>query len=426
MDNVRKSAFDSLKRCEKDGKYSNLEVLTNISKSNFDSRDKGLYTALVYGVIEKRITLDTLISSFSDKALDKIDVDTKTALRLGLYQIAFMDRIPDHAAINESVEIIKNSPCRSSASFVNAVLRNAVKNKAHFDEIIKKGGMSAVYSMPQWIIDLWIKGYGEEKSMSILESFLTPPSVTLRVNTLKINRDTLLERLKESGADVESHPFAKDIIILKSGGVETLYGFENGLFFVQGTSSYTAVKSLSLKEGERVVDACACPGGKSFSAAIEMSNKGELFSFDLHKNKLSLIDKGAKRLGIDIIKTDENNANSPKEELIGSADAVICDVPCSGLGIIAKKPDIKYKDKKEIERLPEIQLSILKNSSRYLKVGGRLLYSTCTLNPDENERVTDAFLKGNPDFERADKPHTLFASEGFEDGFFYDLLVKKQ
>ncbi|MBQ7898077.1 MAG: 16S rRNA (cytosine(967)-C(5))-methyltransferase RsmB [Clostridia bacterium] len=421
MNNVRKLAFDSLKRCEKDGKYSNLEVSSLIVRSNLDPRDKGLFTALVYGVIEKRITLDALISEFSDKPIEKLDSDVVIALRLALYQLTFMDRIPPHAAINESVELVKATPHKASAPFVNAVLRSALKSKDRFDEILEKKGKSAIYSIPDWIIELWEKGYGGEKTERLLCGFLSSPPVTLRVNTLKITAEELLEKLQDK---VIPHPAAPDILILQGGSVEELDGFHDGLFFVQGTSSYTAVRTLSPKGGERLIDVCACPGGKSFSAAIEMGNRGEVLSFDLHKNKLSLIDKGAKRLGIDIIKSDENNANIPKEELLATADKVICDVPCSGLGIIAKKPDIKYKDKKDIERLPEIQLSILKNSSRYLKKGGRLLYSTCTLNPDENERVTDAFLRENPHFKRVGEPTTIFPGTDFEDGFFYDILEK--
>lgn len=423
MYNVRKLAFDSLKKCEKDGKYSNLEVSSLIVRSDLDPRDKGLFTALVYGVIEKRITLDALISAFSEKPLHKLDRDVVIALRLAIYQLVFMDRIPPHAAINESVELVKATSHKASAPFVNAVLRTALKNKEHFLEILEKSGKSAVYSVPEWIIELWERGYGEEKTKALLEGFMSNPPVTLRVNTLKIKREELLERLSDKA---EPHATAPDILVLKGGSVEELEGFREGLFFVQGTSSYTAVRALSPKSGERVIDVCACPGGKSFSAAIEMGNRGELFSFDLHKNKLSLIDKGALRLGIDIIKSDENNANSPREELLGTADKVICDVPCSGLGIIAKKPDIKYKDKKEIERLPEIQKSILTNSVKYLKSGGRLLYSTCTLNPDENERVTDAFLEENQGFRRVGKPTTIFPEGDFEDGFFYDIIEKTE
>ena len=425
MKNPRKLAFDSLLRCEKDGKYSNLEVASRISSNELDTRDKSLYTALVYGVIEKRISLDALISHFSKRPVESIDREALVALRLGLYQIAFMDRIPTHSACDESVKLVKASYKKASVPFVNGVLRSAVKERESFEMILSKAGESALYSMPKYIITLWREGYGEEMTKKLLSAFQKKPPVTLRVNTLKISADSLFQKFLSSGASVERHSFAEDIIVLLSGSVEELYGYNEGYFFVQGTGSYMAVKALSPKAGERIIDTCACPGGKSFSASVEMKNKGEVFSFDLHKNKLSLIEKGAERLGIDIIRAEENNANNPKDELLGTADGVICDVPCSGLGIIAKKPDIKYKDGEDIKRLPEIQKSILKNSSRYLKKGGRLVYSICTLNPKENERVTEEFLQENTDFHRAKGyPVTVFPFDGYEDGFFYDLLIK--
>ncbi len=421
MTDARRLAFDSLKKCEKDGKYSNLEVSASLNRQNLSSRDKALYTALVYGVIEKRITLDAVIKEFSSKEIEKLDKEVLTVLRLAFYQIMFMDKIPDHAVCDRSVRLIKEVGFSSSASFVNAVLRTALKNRDSFSKIISKNGDSAVYSIPEWIISLWRDGYGEEKTKELLFSFTKRPPTTLRVNTLKTDAKTLLEHIPNA----HPHPKEKDIIILDSGGVEELYGYQEGLFFVQGTSSLTALKALKVKSGQRVIDVCSCPGGKSFSAAIEMENCGEVYSFDLHQNKLSLVDKGAKRLGIDIIKTKECDARKPFEELFSTADAVIADVTCSGLGIIAKKPDIKYKEKSEIERLPEIQYAILSSSAKYLKKGGRLLYSTCTLNPEENERVVDRFLKENPDFKREGSPTTIFAEDGFEDGFFYDILIKE-
>ena len=425
LSSPRKLALESLLKCERDGKYSNLEVSSLISKNALEPCDRGLYTALVYGVIEKRITLDAIIARFSSKSLDKLDREVLNTLRMGLYQLTFMDRIPEYAVLDESVRLIKAVRLGASAPFVNAVLRSALRNKDSFQEILEGAGESALYAMPEPIIDLWRRGYGEERTTELLRGFSKKPPTTLRVNTLKISSDALFDRLIKSGASVSRHPSARDIIILEEGGVEELSGFEEGLFFVQGTSSYTAVNALRLLPDMRVIDTCACPGGKSFSAAIEMKNRGEIFSFDLHKNKLSLIDKGCERLGIDIISASENNANSPREDLIGSADAVICDAPCSGLGIVAKKPDIKYKDISEIERLPALQLGILESSSRYLKRGGRLLYSTCTLNPLENEGVTDKFLMKNPDFRREGAPVTIFPSRDFEDGFFYDILIKE-
>lgn len=413
--NPRKLAFDSLKKCSKAGKYSNLEVLASLSRNELDTRDKALYTALVYGVIERSITLDYIISRYSKLALEKLDEDTITALRLGICQIVYMDRIPDFSACNETVNLVPHS----SKAYVNAVLRAVIRDKDNIDTHLKNAPLSVKFSVPEWIIDIWKKGYGEDKTLEILEGFLRKPRLTLRVNTLKTTAKELLEKI-----DGEPHPDLPDVIYA-DGNVESIYGFDDGLFFVQGSNSRRAVAALSLKKGESVIDVCACPGGKSFSAAIDMENEGHLFSFDLHKNKLSLIEKGAERLGISIITTDTHNGTTPREELIGKADAVICDVPCSGLGIIAKKPDIKYKNFSDIERLPKIQLEILTASSRYLKKGGRLVYSTCTLNPDENEKITDAFLSSNTDFHRAEGyPRTFFPEGSSEDGFFCDLIIK--
>lgn len=411
----RKLAFDSLKRCTKDGKYSNLEVLASLSRSSLDQRDKGLYTALVYGVIEKTITLDSIIERYSNLPLSKLDSDTLTALRLGIYQIRYMDRIPDHSACNESVELVK----RSAKPYVNGVLRAVVKGRSDVDAFLEKAPLSVKYSVPQAIIDIWLKGYGEEKTLEILGGFSVKPPMTLRVNTIKTNTEELLKH-----TDGREHPLFGDMIYA-SGAAEAIYGYDDGLFFVQGTNSRYAVKALALKPGERVIDCCACPGGKSFSAAIDMENRGEIYSMDLHANKLSLVEKGAKRLGIDIIKTAVHNATAPVEELVGTADAVICDVPCSGFGIIGKKPDIKYKELGDVQRLPKIQLDILTASSEYLKKGGRLMYSTCTLVPEENEMVTDAFLRSAKGFRRAEGfPKTFFPCETSEDGFFCDMLIK--
>lgn len=414
-DNPRRLAFDSLKKCAKDGKYSNLEVNTGLSRNSLDSRDKALYTALVYGVIEKSITLDHLISRFSRLPLEKLDADTLTSIRLGLYQIMYMDRIPDFSACDESVKLVPHF----SKAFVNAVLRTVLKNKGTLEKELATAPLSVKYSVPQWIIELWERGYGEEKALEILEGFTKNPPMTVRVNTLKTTAEEMLTHL-----DGRPHPELSDVIY-SSGNVESLYGFDEGLFFVQGSNSRKAVSALKLKPGETVIDTCACPGGKSFSASMDMENRGKIYSFDLHANKLSLVQKGAERLGINIITAEVQNATSPREELLGKADAVICDVPCSGLGIIAKKPDIKYKNPEDIERLPQIQLGILTASSGYLKKGGRMVYSTCTLNPDENERVTEAFLETHSDFHRAEGfPQTAFPSEYSDDGFFYDLLIK--
>ncbi len=408
-------AFDSLKKCMKGNKYYNLEVLSRLSDSALDERDRSLYTVLVYGVTEKSIMLDYVISRFSRVPSDKLDLDVLVALRLGVYQILCLDRVPDFSACDESVKLVGHK----AKAYVNAVLRKVTENKKAVLEVIEKAPLDIRFSMPQGIIDIWIRSYGEEQALEILKGLSTPPPLTLRVNTLKVTSAELSEKI-----GVAVHEGLGDMLVA-NGNAQSLYGFDEGLFFVQGTNSRYAVQALGLKPGERVVDTCACPGGKSFSAAIDMKNKGEIYSFDLHENKLSLVQKGAKRLGIDIIFAAVCDARAPAEELVGTADAVICDVPCSGLGIIAKKPDIKYKEVKDIEHLPEVQYSILSASSRYLKDGGRLMYSTCTLNREENEAVVNRFLAQNPSFKRAEGfPKTFFPSQTSDDGFYCDLILK--
>ncbi len=414
-DSARALAFESLKKCIKNGKYSNLEVIASLSRSTLDTRDKALYTALVYGVIEKTVTLDFIIAKYSRVPLDKLDDNVITAIRLGLYQIIYMDRVPDFSACDESVKLVP----RQSKPYVNAVIRAVLKDKDKIDATVSEAPLSVRYSVPNEIIDLWIRGYGREKTEEILQGFMIKPDMTVRVNQMRITPSELAEKL---GGKI--HSLHGDMVVA-SGSAEALWGFDDGMFFVQGTNSRYAVKALGLVEGETVVDTCACPGGKSFSAALDMNNRGRVYSLDLHANKLSLIDKGAKRLGIDIIETAVHNGSSPRQDLVGKADAVICDVPCSGLGIIAKKPDIKYKSIKDIEGLPNVQSRILEASAEYLKPGGRLMYSTCTLNPDENERITEAFLKSHKDFHRAEGfPRTAFPSDVSDDGFFCDLIIK--
>ncbi len=417
----RAYAFESLKKCASSDKYSNLEVLTRLSGTTLDPRDKALYTALFYGVIERQITLDAVLARYSKRPLTDLDGTALVLLRLGAYQILFMDRVPDFSACDETVKLAP----RFLKPYINGILRAVAKDKGEMLRFIATSEPSVKYSTPQWIIDIFEKGYGREGAEAILEGFRKAPPLTLRVNTLKTTGEALIEKIKESGREARPHPAVPDIIIT-SGSPETLPGFEEGEFFVQGTNSRRAVLALGAKAGDLVVDACACPGGKSFSVAIDMRGEGEVYSFDLHENKLSLIEKGAKRLGVDIITASKRDARQPDERLMGRADLVICDVPCSGLGIIGKKPDIKYKAVSDIERLPEIQRDILSASARYLKKGGRLLYSTCTLNPLENECITNAFLEENPNFHREGNPTTAFPSDLWEDGFFYDILIKDE
>lgn len=426
--NARRHALESLIKCYANSRYSNLEIDSVLRRVSLSPEDKRLYTALVYGVIEKTVTLDYIIRQFSSIADEKIAVNIRHALRLGIYQILYLDRVPDSAAVNETVELVKGFENKGAIAFLNGVLRAVCRGR---EEIAARIGRlrgaeyySVNYSYPLWMAEHFMQSYGEERAEEIMRRMNLPSYPTLRVNTLKTTAAALHERLTADGVRCALQS-EREVALLQPYPVEALYGFEDGLFFVQDSASVLAVRLLAPRAGDLVVDPCACPGGKSFSAAMEMENRGTLHAMDLHENKLSLVQSGAKRLGVGIIATRAHNAKTPFDPLLGKADRVICDLPCSGLGVISKKPDIRHKSKEETERLPALQKEILRASSAYLKPGGVLLYSTCTLNPEENERVTEAFFRDHPGFESLHRK-TYFPKQETDDGFFIELIRKKE
>lgn len=427
--NVRAIALDVLTKCEAGG-YSNIALDTVIKRNDLTSQDRSLLTALVYGVIERRITLDYYISSLSSISNSKIERDTRNLLRMGLYQLAYMEKIPPHAAINETVSLAN----KRSKGFVNAILRNFVRegNKIAFPD--KSDGvkyLSVTYSVGEPLIKELMSAYSFEECEKMLSAFGEKTPITLRVNNLKAARDDLLSEL--GGVPTKYSP---DGIILENAAVSELEALRDGRVTVQDEASQICVRALGARPGETVIDACACPGSKSFGAAMSMDNCGRLLAFDIHENKLSLVQKGAERLGISIISTEAHDAREPIEELFGKADRIICDVPCSGFGVIGKKPEIRYKDPSESARLPQIQYDILQNVSKYLKVGGTLVYSTCTVLPDENESVVNKFLENNSGFslvpfsvgelEAARGMITLLPHIHHTDGFFIAKIERKQ
>lgn len=392
LKNARALAADLLQKVIDAKQFSNIVLDKALEVCELSDLDKRLVSALFYGVIERKLTLDYRISQLSNRPLEQIDNHTLCALRLGLYQLIYMDKIPVHAAINETVSLCP----RRTSGFVNGILRAHTRApQIEFpskDEDAAKY-LSIKYSVSYEICKRFSSVFGTEKAEKLLASFGAEKGTAIRTNTLKITRDNLLSKI--DGATAESlSPHA----IRVSGAVRDIYGFEDGLFFVQDCASQICVETLDAKEGELVMDICACPGSKSFGAAINMKNSGSVLSFDLHQKKLSLITSGAKRLGIDIIEVKEQDGRVPLENLFGKADKVLCDVPCSGFGVLGKKPELRYKDPKESEALPDIQLAILENACNYLKAGGTLIYSTCTLLPEENEGNVMRFLSSHPDF----------------------------
>ncbi len=428
--NIRKLALDMLLDYELNGKYVNLS-LSSHSADSLTLAERGQLTALLYTAVERKLTYDYYIASLGGRNIDDVDIYTKNLLRLGLCQILHMRSIPDFAATNETVKLARN---KGEAAFVNGILRAAVRNKENMPlpsaQKNFKRYLSVKYSFPLWIVKHFCSLFGEEECERLLDFYNTEKYTDITVNK---NRADLDETAKALGA--QSH-INNGISLRLQGSVnpEKLSGFSDGGFFVQDTASATAVCALAPMSGDRVIDVCSCPGGKSFAAASLMENKGEIYSFDIHESKLSLICEGAQRLGASIISAAERDALCPDEGLFGTADKVVCDVPCSGLGVLGKKPDLRYKEESSLTSLPSLQLDILSASAKYLKEGGELLYSTCTLNPCENEDVVCAFLESNPNFSAVDFTVGSLSSERGRltliphihktDGFFMAKLKK--
>lgn len=407
----RKAVFDLLIRVIKGGAYSNIALDSALNKSKLQGKDKAFSTALFYGVLERRITLEYLISKLTSGK--KIDDDVKVALMMGLYQIIYMNSVPDSAAVNESVNLIKN---KGAKGFVNGVLRQYLRN----GDMLKDAENWLKYSCPRWLYDKWVKEYGEDATKQIAENSLGGTPTVCRVNTVKTTEDELIEILKNEGVTATKSG-VKDALVLENIAVGESIAYKNGLFHIEDISAQNACFVLEPQENETIFDLCAAPGGKTFTIAELMNNKGKILAFDLHEKRAGLIKSGADRLGLTIIDAKAGNATVFNEE-IGMADRVLCDVPCSGLGIIRRKPEIKYKNEADFERLPQIQFDILTNGARYVKNKGTLVYSTCTLSKAENEEVVERFLKENSDFTLTFMETTF--PEALRDGFFTAKLER--
>lgn len=392
--NARQTAFEILCKIQRDSSYSNLALESALDNSEMSGVEKAFTSALVYGVIERLYTLDFEISQYLSQPLKKLKPQVLTILRMGTYQILFMDKIPDSAAINESVKLTKKNSMSFASGLVNAVLRKVCNNG-----ITETDDMTVKFSAPEWLCKLWSSAYGDDNCQKLLESTFGYTDTVIRVNTLKTDADKLISILNNEGITAEKSAVIHDaLIITKSGALHKTKAYTDGLFHVQDTSSQLCCKALNVQSDDIVLDVCAAPGGKSFTLCQMLENSGMVYSFDIHQHRIKLIENGAKRLGITNLTAMENDA-SLFNATIPQADKILCDVPCAGLGVIRKKPEIRYKNYDEINSLPELQYQILKTSSEYLKVGGTLVYSTCSLNPDENENVIKRFLDENKNFE---------------------------
>ena len=436
---ARKTALDALIACRKRAAWSNGVLKDYIARDRLDRRDAALATRLCYGVLQHRGMLDFFLQQLLTGKVKDLHPVVRDILHMGLYQIYELDKIPESAAVNESVDLVKKY-CRTqrfAPGLVNAVLRSAVRTKGTLQQ---PTSLEDRYSHPQKLIDL-LEGYvGKERLEPMLAANNDTPQTVVQVNTLRITTEELIEKLEQEDVTALPHSWMPDCLVLSNtGSLEKLQAFKDGLFYVQDAASKLAVRCAGIQAGDatRVLDCCAAPGGKTFAAAIMMENKGHIRSCDIHRHKTTLIQHGADRLGLDCVLVREQDATENHAGWLEKMDVVLADVPCSGYGIIRKKPDIRYKDPDDMARLPQLQLKILDKQAEYVKPGGVLLYSTCTLVRGENEAVIEAFLKHRSDFalEPLELPPvfpgnttgmlTLVPGEYDTDGFFIAKLRRK-
>lgn len=414
MATARQAALMVLYSIEFEGAYSNLALLDGLKNSGLSPEDRGFATSLVYGVVSMKRTLDAVISKYSSVKPKKLSKYVLLILRMGLYQLMFMDRVPPSAAVNESVKLASRYAGKSRG-FVNGVLRSAVRGGFELENVCDR------LSYPDWLYEKWTAELGE-RAEDLMVALNQPPDMTIRANSLKIKNEELIEKLKNEGAEARE---GENGAILVSGlNVSASKLFNDGFFTVQDSAAQMAAKVLSPKSGERVLDICAAPGGKTTHIAELMGNSGEVLAFDIHEHKIKLIYDAAERLGISIIKARCQDAAEYDEALFESFDRVLADVPCSGLGIIRRKPDIKWNAAPD-GGLYEIQERILGCASKYVKQGGVLVYSTCTLNRLENEHRIEEFLKANREFS-LEEMKTFYPDTDKTDGFFIAKLQKNR
>ena len=400
---AREVAMLTLHACERQGGWSDGTLKKQISAAGLDFRDAALATNLCFGVVQNRLLLDFYLRKFSNIPLKRMESKILQLLRLGAYQMIFLTKIPHSAAVDRSVELAKrHSKNKRAPGMVNAILRSLQRSLDHLPTIPQRDPveyLSTLYSHPKWLVQELLLTLGSSETAAVLQANNSQPPMTAQVNILKADTAALTAQLEGEGVNVQSHPWLSDCLILsRTGNLEGLPSFQNGLFYIQDPASRLAVMAAGVSRGMRVLDVCAAPGGKSFAAAIAMGGEGEIVSCDLHPHKKKLIANGAQRLGLSIIQSFTADGKEFRPEWEHSFDCVLVDAPCSGLGVIRKKPDIRYKDPQPLAQLPEIQKAILDNTSRYVRPGGVLLYSTCTILNRENQLVVKDFLSRHSDF----------------------------
>lgn len=427
MDKNRKTAYLTLLEIERFQVYSNIELNRQIRENSPDS--PAFVRELVYGVLTSQRYLDHVLNQLIPRGLKGIKKQTLVLLRMGLYQILEMDSVPEYAAVNETVKLARRFAA-GREGFINGVLRGYGKKKAQLRMPDKEKQpieyLSIRYSYAEWIVRLWIEQYGVETAESLLAAGNSTPRLCVRVNLTKTTVQGLKTYLEEKGFQVENAPYSSRALYVKGGELLSDAAYEKGWFSVQDESSVMAADSLAPQAGETVIDVCAAPGGKTLAMAEQMENRGEILAFDIYPHKLKLLNKEAERLDITVIKIEKKDGLVFDESLKECADRVLVDGPCSGLGVIRRKPEIKYKEIDDQGReLAAKQYEILSCASRYVKPGGMLLYSTCTINKIENAEVVTRFLKQHPEFELNRSRQLLPDTDG-TDGFYLCTMTKKK
>ena len=397
---AREAAMLALNACQRQGGWSDGALKKQLAAAELSGRDAALATQLCFGVLQNQMLLDFYLAKFSNIPLKRMEGKVVQTLRLGAYQMLFLTRIPHSAAVNSAVALVK-AHCKNprAAGMVNGILRSMERSLQNMP-VIPQGDpvayLSTLYSHPEWLVKEFILSLGEEETAQLLAADNSQPPTAVMVNTTRTTAEALKAMLEADHVEAEPHPWLENCLLLsRTGDLERMEAFQQGLFYVQDPASRLSVLAAGAKPGMRVLDCCAAPGGKSFAAAIAMENQGEIVSCDLHPHKKKLIQAGADRLGLTIItpKTADGKVFRPEWE--SAFDLVLVDAPCSGLGVIRKKPDIRYKDPAPLADLPAVQLNILRNAARYVKPGGTLMYSTCTLLYRENGEVVETFLAEN-------------------------------
>lgn len=401
--NPRQAAFEALLRISKEGGFADRLIDIELSGGMLSGPDRGLYAELVFGVLRRRGTLDHILLQLLQKPLSELDPNAMVIMQIGLYQLTCLDRIPESAAVNESVNLAKLIAPRTSG-LVNAVLRNYLRRRdtISFPDIKTNpaAAIAALHSQPEWLVEQWIDQLGIDEAMSLAEASSQQPRLTLRVNTLRSNRDELLQKFEKEKIEAMPCRFSPDgITVAGRQTISTFPGFEAGLFAVQDEASQLATLLLGAEPGERIWDACAAPGGKSSHIAQQMDDRGELIATDISRSKLSIVRDNLHRLGISSVMTAVADLHQPDTFPEGCFDRILLDAPCSGLGVIRRNPEAKWRlSPGDITRLAAVQKTLLKNTAVRLKPGGTLLYSTCSTSESENELVVEDFLLHHPEF----------------------------